>query len=76
MQIRGKYKEMEDQRRQEESRQEKLSKALNDLRDAELELANLPTSEHPSNQLVGLLFPAAVPFVDYINPLLYNDLIP
>ncbi|XP_031113610.1 structural maintenance of chromosomes protein 5 [Ipomoea triloba] len=54
VQIRGKYREMEDQRRQEESRQEKLSKALNDLRDAELELANLPSSELPQNKLEGL----------------------
>lgn len=66
---------MEDQRRQEESRQEQLSKALNDLRVAELELANFPPPEDPKDELVGLMFPATVPFIEYINSLLCNELI-
>ncbi|VFR02321.1 unnamed protein product [Cuscuta campestris] len=53
-QIHGKFKEMEDIRRQEESRQERLSKALSDLKDAEIELANLSTSGPPKDQLEGL----------------------
>ncbi|CAH9122921.1 unnamed protein product [Cuscuta epithymum] len=53
-QIHRKHKEMEDLRKQEESRQEQLSKALSDLRDAELDLSNFSTSGPPKDQLEGL----------------------
>lgn len=47
---------MEDLRRQEESRQRRISKAQEDLSAAELELANLPPYEPPRDKIVGFLF--------------------
>lgn len=54
VQVDGKYKEMEDLRRQEESRQRRISKAQEDLSAAELELANLPPYEPPRDKIDGL----------------------
>lgn len=51
--MRGKYSEMEELKTQEESRQQRVSKAKKDLEAAELELANLPVFEHPRDKLVG-----------------------
>lgn len=45
---------MEGLRRQEQSRQEKISKAKEDLAAAELELANLPHYEPPKDKLVSI----------------------
>lgn len=52
--IRGKYKEVEDLRLQEVSRQQRISKAKEDLTVAEAELANLPPYEPPKYQLEQL----------------------
>ncbi|KAK3006360.1 hypothetical protein RJ639_016613 [Escallonia herrerae] len=49
--VRGKYKEMEELRRQEQSRQERISRAREDLKAAELELANLPAYEPPKDEI-------------------------
>ncbi|MCD9560307.1 Structural maintenance of chromosomes protein 5 [Datura stramonium] len=54
VQVDGKYKEMEDLRKQEESRQRRISKAQEDLSAAELELANLPPYEPPRDKIDGL----------------------
>ncbi|KAA8515642.1 hypothetical protein F0562_018747 [Nyssa sinensis] len=54
VQVRGKYDEMEELRRQEESRQQRISKAREDLVAAELELANLPPYEPPKDELERL----------------------
>lgn len=48
---------MEDLRKQEESRQRRISKAQEDLSAAELELANLPSYEPPRGKIVGFFFP-------------------
>ncbi|RVX00283.1 Structural maintenance of chromosomes protein 5 [Vitis vinifera] len=56
VQARGKYNEMEELRRQEESRQQRISKAKEDLVAAELELASLPPYEHPKDEIVKLVF--------------------
>lgn len=56
VQVRGKYNEMDDFKKQEESRQLRISKAQEDLRTAELELANLPPYEPPRDKIVGFLF--------------------
>ncbi|XP_015573871.1 structural maintenance of chromosomes protein 5 isoform X2 [Ricinus communis] len=63
--FKGKRKEMEDLKRQEESRQQRILKAKNDLTAAEIELRNLPTYEPPTdvfgrlhNQIVELQFSA------------------
>lgn len=53
-QVRGKFKEMEELRRQEQSRQERIFKAKEDLAAAELELANLPHYEPPKDELERL----------------------
>lgn len=55
MQARGKYNEMEELRRQEESRQQRISKAKEDLVAAELELASLPPYEHPKDEIVSCI---------------------
>ena len=49
---------MEELRRQEESRQQRILKAKEDLAAAELELASLPLYEHPKDEIVShiLLF--------------------
>lgn len=54
VQVNGKYKEMEDLRKQEESRQRRISKAQEDLSAAELELANLPSYEPPRGKIDSL----------------------
>ncbi|CAN4080585.1 unnamed protein product [Withania somnifera] len=54
VQVNGKYKEMEDLRKQEESRQRRISKAQEDLSVAELELANLPPYEAPRDKIDDL----------------------
>lgn len=54
VQVNGKYKEMEDLRKQEESRQRRISKAQEDLSAAELELANLPPYEAPRDKIDDL----------------------
>ncbi|GMH30635.1 hypothetical protein Nepgr_032478 [Nepenthes gracilis] len=54
VQVRGKYKDMDDLKRQEENRQQKIIKAKDDLVTAELELANLPLYEHPKDELESL----------------------
>lgn len=50
--MQGKYREMEDLRRQEQSRQQRILKAKEDLAAAELDLQNLPAYEHPKSELV------------------------
>ncbi|PIA53697.1 hypothetical protein AQUCO_00900346v1 [Aquilegia coerulea] len=55
VQIRGRYKEMEELRRQEESRQQRISNAKKDLASAEIELANLPIYEPPKSEIDRLL---------------------
>ncbi|KAL8500858.1 hypothetical protein ACS0TY_020443 [Phlomoides rotata] len=49
--IQGKYNEVEDLRRQEESRQQRISKAKEDLAAAEAELASLPPYEPPKDKI-------------------------
>lgn len=56
MEARGKNKEIEDLRRQEASRQERIMKAKEDLAAAELELENLPVYEPPKDELVHFTF--------------------
>lgn len=55
MQVRAKYAEMEDLKRQEESRQQRISKAKEDLVIAEKELAELPVFEPPRVEMVHFL---------------------
>ncbi|XP_044489000.1 structural maintenance of chromosomes protein 5 isoform X3 [Mangifera indica] len=54
VQVQGKYREMEDLRRQEQSRQQRILKAKEDLAAAELDLQNLPAYEHPKSELENL----------------------
>ncbi|KAB1224969.1 Structural maintenance of chromosomes protein 5 [Morella rubra] len=54
VQVRGKYNEMEDLRRQEESRQQRILKAKEDLAAAEQEFENLPLYEPPKDELENL----------------------
>ncbi|XP_057977926.1 structural maintenance of chromosomes protein 5 isoform X2 [Malania oleifera] len=54
VQVQGKYNEMEELRRQEESRQQRITKAKEDVAAAELELANLPSYEPPKNEIEKL----------------------
>lgn len=54
--MRGKFKEMEELRRQEQSRKVRISKAKEDLVAAELELANLPRYEPPKDEIVSHTF--------------------
>lgn len=54
VQVRGKYKEVEDLRKLEESRQERISKAKEELTAAEKELANLPPFEAPKDDIEKL----------------------
>ncbi|KAH8520108.1 hypothetical protein H0E87_001534 [Populus deltoides] len=51
VQIRGKYKEMGDLKKEEESRQQRIIKAKEDLAIAEAELRNLPVYEPPKDVL-------------------------
>ncbi|KAG9457404.1 hypothetical protein H6P81_001912 [Aristolochia fimbriata] len=55
VQVRGKYEEMDELKRQEESRQQRISKAKDDLAAAERDLANLPPYEPPKEELEKLL---------------------
>ncbi|KAI3445060.1 hypothetical protein Pfo_001725 [Paulownia fortunei] len=52
--IQGKYNEVEDLRLQEESRQQRISKAKEDLAAAEAEFANLPPYEPPKHKMEQL----------------------
>lgn len=54
VQVHAKYAEMEDLRRQEESRQHRITKAKEDLVAAERELANLPVYEPPKDEIEKL----------------------
>ncbi|KAG7945745.1 hypothetical protein I3843_14G004900 [Carya illinoinensis] len=54
VQVRGKYNEMEDLRRQEESHQQRILKAKEDLATAELEFGNLLPFEPPKDELEKL----------------------
>ncbi|KAK9283376.1 hypothetical protein L1049_011618 [Liquidambar formosana] len=54
VQVRGKYNEMEELRRQEESRQQRISRAKEDLAAAELELDSLPLYEPPKDEIERL----------------------
>ncbi|XP_059651902.1 structural maintenance of chromosomes protein 5 [Cornus florida] len=54
VQVRGKYNEMEELRKQEDSRQQRIAKARDDLAAAQLELANLPLFEPPRDELERL----------------------
>ncbi|KAG6789486.1 hypothetical protein POTOM_005584 [Populus tomentosa] len=51
VQIRGKYKEMGDLKKEEESRQQRIIKAKEDLAISEAELRNLPVHEPPKDVL-------------------------
>lgn len=54
VQLQGKYREMEELRRREESRLQRISKAKEDLVAAELELATLPIYEPPKDEIERL----------------------
>ncbi|XP_047337707.1 structural maintenance of chromosomes protein 5 [Impatiens glandulifera] len=54
VQVSGKYNEIEELKRQEESRQERILKAKEDLAAAETVLANLPPFKHPKEELARL----------------------
>ncbi|KAF3948280.1 hypothetical protein CMV_025705 [Castanea mollissima] len=54
VQVRGIYKEMEDLRKQEEYRQQRIIKAKEDLAAAEAEFENLPSYEPPKDELENL----------------------
>ncbi|XP_020532841.1 structural maintenance of chromosomes protein 5 isoform X2 [Jatropha curcas] len=54
VQLQGKYSEMEDLRSQEESRQQRIIKAKEDLAAAEIELETLPIYEPPKDVLDNL----------------------
>lgn len=55
IQVQGCYKEIEDLKKQEESRQQRVLKAKEDLTAAEIELQNMPHSEAPKNELVSYI---------------------
>ncbi|CAA2952068.1 structural maintenance of chromosomes 5 [Olea europaea subsp. europaea] len=52
--MQGKYNEMEELRHQEESRQQRISRAKEDLTAAEAELTNLPPYEPPKHKIEQL----------------------
>lgn len=54
VQLRGKYQEMEELRRQEESRQQRILRAKEDLAAAEVEFENLPLYEPPKDEIERL----------------------
>lgn len=62
VQVRGKYKEMEDLRKQEESRQQRIIKAKEDLAAAVTESETLPIYEPPKEVLVSLTFQPQLAF--------------
>lgn len=53
MRVQGNYKEIEDLKKQEESRLQRISKAKEDLATAELELENMPLYEQPTAEIVS-----------------------
>lgn len=53
--MQGKLKEMEDLRKQEESRQQRILQAKEELEAAELELQNLPPFKHPKDEIVSYI---------------------
>ncbi|KAM5552127.1 structural maintenance of chromosomes protein 5 [Rosa sericea] len=54
VQVQGKYKQMEDSRREEESRQQEILRGKEDLAAAERELENLPPPALPADELKRL----------------------
>lgn len=52
MEAQVKYTEMDDLRKQEESRLHRIKKAEDDLAAAEIELSNCPVYEPPKDELV------------------------
>ncbi|KAH9774381.1 Structural maintenance of chromosomes protein 5 [Citrus sinensis] len=52
VQVQGKYKEMQELRRQEQSRQQRILKAREELAAAELDLQNVPAYEPPHDKIV------------------------
>jgi len=67
VELQGKYKEMEELRRQEETRQQKLVKAREELAIAELELQNLPSYVPPKDELVSIHMSLIVLFTSLCN---------
>ena len=63
----GKYNDIEDVKREEESRQQRILKAKEDLAAAELELASLPPSEPPKNEFVGCVLLLVLFLMDYLT---------
>jgi len=55
VELQGKYKEMDELRKQEETRQQKLKKAREELAAAELELESLNPYELPKDEIVSVL---------------------
>ena len=55
MELQGKYKEMDELKRQEETRQQKFINAREELAAAELELKNLDPFVPPKDELVSVL---------------------
>ena len=51
--MQGKYTRMEELRREEESRQQRIIKMKEDLAAAELEFENLPPYEPPKDEIVS-----------------------
>lgn len=56
MELQAKYNEMEDLRRQEETRQQRILKAKEELAAAEHDLENLPHYEPPKDEIVSFSF--------------------
>ncbi|ESR52197.1 hypothetical protein CICLE_v10030582mg [Citrus x clementina] len=54
VQVQGKYKEMQELRRQEQSRQQRILKAREELAAAELDLQNVPAYEPPHDKIEKL----------------------
>jgi hypothetical protein len=55
VELQGKYKEMDELKRQEETRQQKFINAREELAAAELELKNLDPFVPPKDELVSVL---------------------
>lgn len=56
MQFRGKYKEVEDLKREEDSRKQSILEAKRKLAAAEEDLQNLPVYEPPKEEIVSFVF--------------------
>jgi len=67
VELQGKYKEMEELRRQEETRQQKLVKAREELATAEHELENLPSYVPPKDELVCIHMSLIISFTLLCN---------